>query len=161
MPIESLSPSARDYCAAFNLTAVAISPTGRVFISSNPAGARAAFWCRDNGEADAVAKAAWARGDIAEAARRLHVTVTPHPIFAARVRARTERIEQALQQAKATGQLAQFHTAYKDRRLKAKARGESFMSFGEAERRLRKVVADAVASGGTIPQSFVSQVFDQ
>jgi hypothetical protein len=30
------------------------------------------------------------------------------------------------------------------------------MSFGEAERRLRKVVAEAVAAGGTIPQSFVS-----
>jgi hypothetical protein len=124
MPTESLSPSARDYVAAFNLTAVAISPTGRVFISSNP-GANSAFWCRDDGTADKVAKAAWVRGDIAEAARRLHITVTPHPIFAARVRARVERIEQALQQLKADGHLAQFHQAYKAHRLKAKAAGET------------------------------------
>jgi hypothetical protein len=53
MPIESLPPSARDYLAAFDLAAVAISPTGRVFTSRNPVGASAAFWCRA-GEADKV-----------------------------------------------------------------------------------------------------------
>ena len=38
--------------------------------------------------------------------------------------------------------LAQFHREYKARRLKAKARGAQFMNFGEAERRLRKLIAD-------------------
>jgi hypothetical protein len=159
MPIESLSPSARDYLAAFDLAAVAISPTGRVFTSRNPVGASAAFWCRA-GEADKVANAAWHRGDIAEAARRLHIAVTPHPILVARVQARTRKIDEALAQAKAGGQLAQFHQAYKERRLKAKAAGRDFMSFTEAERRLRKLIADSIAAGGTIPQSFTA-VFDR
>jgi hypothetical protein len=35
------------------------------------------------------------------------------------------------------------------------------MSFGEASRRLRKVIADSIANGGTIPDSFVRQVFDE
>jgi hypothetical protein len=120
MPIENLTPSARDYLDSFGLTAVAISPTGRVFVSANPTGASAAFWCR-NSDADKIARAAWARGDIAEAARRLHIAVTPHPIFVARVKARTTRIEQALQQAKVDGLLAQFHAAYKQRRKRRRA----------------------------------------
>lgn len=159
MPIESLTPSARDYLAAFDLAAVAISPTGRVFISKNPAGASAAFWCRAS-EADKVANAAWHRGDIAEAARRLHIAVTPHPILVARIGARTRRIDEALAQAKADGLLARFHQEYKQRRLQAKARGEPFLSFGEAERRLRKLLADSIVAGGTIPQSF-TEVFDR
>jgi hypothetical protein len=57
MPIEPLSPSARDYLDSIGLAAVAISPTGRVFISKNPAGASAAFWCRSDG-ANKVANAA-------------------------------------------------------------------------------------------------------
>jgi hypothetical protein len=159
MAIQPLSPSALDYLRAFNLAAVAISPTGRVFTSRNPVGASAAFWCRAD-EADKVANAAWHRGDIAEAARRLHIAVTPHPILAARVKARTERIEVAIAQAKADGLMQQFHQEYKQRRLKAKAHGAPFMSFGEAERRLRRVIADSIAAGGTIPQSF-TEVFDR
>jgi hypothetical protein len=131
MPIESLSPSARDYLAAFDLAAVAISPTGRVFISKNPVGASAAFWCRA-GEADKVANAAWHKGDIAEAARRLHIAVTPHPTLIGRVQARTRKIDEAIAQAKADGQMQQFHQAYKERRLKAKAAGRDFISFTEA-----------------------------
>jgi hypothetical protein len=159
MPIKSLSPSARDYLAAFDLAAVAILPTGRVFISKNPTGASAAFWWRA-GEADKVANAAWHRGDIAEAARRLHVAVTPHPILVVRVAARTRRIDEVIAQAKADGQMVAFHQAYKERRLKAKASGQPFMSFTEAERKLRKLIADSIAAGGTIPQSFTA-VFDR
>jgi hypothetical protein len=159
MPIASLSPSARDYLDSFDLVAIAISPSGRVFVSKNPAGASAAFWCRA-GEADKVANAAWYRGDIAEAARRLHVAVTPHPILVARLAARTRRIDEALAQAKAEGLMQQFHQVYKQRRLQAKASGQLFMSFGEAERRLRKLIADSIAAGGTIPKSF-TEVFDR
>jgi hypothetical protein len=125
MPIESLPPSARDYLAAFDLAAVAISPTGRVFTSRNPVGASAAFWCRA-GEADKV----------------------------------TKRIDEAIARAKADGLLTRFHQEYKQRRLQAKARGEPFLSFGEAERRLRKLLADSIVAGGTIPQSF-TEVFDR
>jgi hypothetical protein len=53
-----------------------------------------------------------------------------------------------------------FHQEYKQRRLEAKARGAQFMNFGEAERRLRKLIADSIADGGTIPRSF-TEVFDR
>ena len=159
MTIESLSPSARDYLAAFDLAAVAISPTGRVFISKNPTGASAAFWCRA-GEADKVANAAWYKGDIVEAARRLHIAVTPHPILLGRVQARTRKIDEAIAQAKADGLLARFHQEYKRRRIAARAAGQHFISFSLAERRLRKLIAESIAAGGVIPQSF-TEVFDR
>jgi hypothetical protein len=50
-----------------------------------------------------VANAAWHRGDIAEAARRLHIGVTPHPILIARVGARIRKLDEVLAQAKADG----------------------------------------------------------
>ena len=46
-----------------------------------------------------MANAAWQRGDIAEAARRLHISVTPHPILIARVGARIRKLDEVLAQA--------------------------------------------------------------
>ncbi|MGB8745805.1 MAG: hypothetical protein WCD54_07545 [Pseudolabrys sp.] len=50
--------------------------------------------------------------------------------------------------------LKEFNAQYRQRRLQAK-KSQRFMSYSEALRRLRATVADAVASGGTIPKSFV------
>ena len=44
--VEPLSYSALDYLKSFGVVAVAISPSGRVFVSRYPKGAAAAFWCR-------------------------------------------------------------------------------------------------------------------
>jgi len=107
-----------------------------------------------------VANAAWHRGDIAEAARRLHIAVTPHPILVARIAARTRKIDEALAQARAAGLLARFHQEYKRRRIAAGAAGQHFISFSLAERRLRKLIADSIAASGTIPKSFTA-VFDR
>jgi hypothetical protein len=56
--------------------------------------------------------------------------------------------------------LKEFNAQYRQRRLQAKKSGQRFMSYSEALRRLRATVADAVASGGTIPKSFVAAVFE-
>jgi hypothetical protein len=157
--IESLSPAGLDYLRAFNLACIAISPTGRVYVSHNPAGASLAWWCKAE-DADKIVHVAWANADVPGAASRLGLTVTPHSIVLKRVTTRTERIDAAIAQAKADGLLQRFHQEYKQRRLEAKARGAQFMGFGEAERRLRKLIADSIADGGTIPQSF-TEVFDQ
>ena len=57
------------------------------------------------------------------------------------------------------GVLKEFNAQYRQRRLQAK-KSQRFMSYSEALRRLRATVADAVASGGTIPKSFVAAVFE-
>jgi hypothetical protein len=158
--IEPLSVASLDYLRSFNLKCIALSKTGRVFTCDNPAGAVAAWWAKAD-DIDRIAAIAWPSGDVPGTAAKLGLVATPHAIVAKRTTERTARIEAALQQAKADGLLAQFHQEYKARRLKAKARGETFMGFAEAERRLRAVIADAVARGGEIPSSFIASVFDE
>ena len=157
--LQPLSPVERDYLAAFGVTAVCTSRTGKVFTSENPWDASQVFWCKST-DARRVADLAERNGDIVGAASRLQVQLTEHVKLIARVRERTGRIEAALREAKADGLLARFHQEYKQRRLEAKACGAQFMGFGEAERRLRKLIADSIADGGTIPQSF-TEVFDR
>ena len=157
--IEALSYASLDYLKSFDLRCICISSTGRVYVSRDPRGASAAWWCKQD-IADTIANAAWTNGDVPGAASRLGLTVTPHSVVLKRVAARTERINAAIAQAKADGLLKRFHQEYRERRLEAKVRGVQFMGFGEAERRLRKLIADSIARGGTIPQSFTA-IFDR
>jgi hypothetical protein len=79
-----------------------------------------------------------------------------------RVGERTAALDKAITEAIDAGVLKQFNTQYRQRRLEAKKNGQPFMSYSEAMRRLRAIVADSVASGRKdpkIPRSFVS-VFD-
>jgi hypothetical protein len=149
-----------DYLAAFNLKCVALSPTGRVYVSRNPAGASMAWWARAD-DADKIATAARNTGDIPEAARRLQIAVTPHVVVAKRTADRTAKIDKALKQALDEGTLKIFNAEYRRRRLAAQQAGRRFMSYSEAHTRLHKCVADMVAGGGVVSQSFVVQVFNR
>jgi hypothetical protein len=71
--IERLSPTAVDYLISFDAHAVAISPTGYVYTTANPAGASRAWWCRRD-DAMRVAKAAFASGDVEAIAKRLRIS---------------------------------------------------------------------------------------
>jgi hypothetical protein len=135
--IQPLSAVERDYLSAFNLTCVAISPSGRVYVSHNPVGASLAWWCRA-ADAGQVARVAWMDGDVPGAAQRLGVTVTAHAVVAARVKERTAKIDQAIAAAINAGVLQQFNAEYRKRRLAAKRDGKHFMSYAEALRRLRR-----------------------
>jgi hypothetical protein len=57
--------------------------------------------------------------------------------------------------------LQTFNREYRRRRLQSKRRGETFMTYSEALRRLRALLAKSVAAGGVIPPSFIKAVFDQ
>jgi hypothetical protein len=158
--IESLSYAALDYLKSFGVVAVAVSPSGRVFVSRDPKGAVAAWWCRSE-HADAVANASWMNADVCAAAQRLGVAITPHDVVLRRVGERTAALDKAIAEAIDAGVLKQFNSEYRKRRLQAKQSGQRFMSYSEAQARLRKVVADAVAKDGTISKSFVDAVFDE
>ncbi len=159
MPIERVSAVERDYLAAFDLAAVAISPTGRVYASRNPAGASLAWWCRA-ADANRVAEAADATGDVETTAARCGVQLTPHAIVVERVAQRTGKIEAAIERAIDEGVLKQFNAEYRKRRLAAKRIGKAFMTYGAAQARLRKAVTAMIARGGLVTQSLVAQVFE-
>ena len=68
--IEALSYASLDYLKSFNLAAVAVSPSGRVYVCRDPKGAVAAWWCKRD-DADQIAHVAWTNADVPGAASRL------------------------------------------------------------------------------------------
>ena len=83
------------------------------------------------------------------ALRRCHQTVLR------RTAERISKINETIAAAIDAGVLKSFNSTYRARRLQAKQRGEPFLSYSEALRRLRSVVARSVARG-KIPGSFTA-----
>ena len=88
--VEPLSYSALDYLKSFGVVAVAVSPSGRVYVCPDPKGAAAAWWTKSE-HADQIAHVAWTNADVPGAASRLGLTVTPHDTVLKRV---GERVQQ-------------------------------------------------------------------
>jgi hypothetical protein len=84
MPIEPLSPATRDYLRKLGMVAVAVSMADRVYVTTDPTGCKAAFWC-ERDAAGRLAQAAWKSADVPTTARLLRISVVPHPIMLSRV----------------------------------------------------------------------------
>ena len=157
--VEPLSYAALDYLKSFGVVAVAVSPSGRVFVSRDPKGAAAAWWCKSE-FADQIANAAWTNADVPGAASRLGLTVTAHDVVLRRVGERTAALDEAIKAAIDDGVLKEFNRQYRQRRLEARSAGKPFMRYSQALAKLRATVADAVAKDGTISKSFIAAVFE-
>jgi hypothetical protein len=157
--LARLSPTAVDYLISFNARAVAISPTGFVYTSNNPAGAAGAWWCRHD-DAVRLAKAAFASGDIVGIAKRLRIQLTEHDRVLERVQARTQKLDEALQRAQDAGLLKVFNVTYRRRRMMARQTGQRFMTYVNAHRRLRQAITETIANGGVIDRSIVSRALE-
>jgi hypothetical protein len=117
---------------AFDLISIALWRDGRLGVCRNPAGAEAAWWCPAKA-AGKIVRAANANGrDVAQAATRCRVALTPHAVVAQRVGQAVNRIDARLNAAQLRGDLAFFNGAYKARRAAAQARGCGFMTYGQA-----------------------------
>ena len=133
--IARLSATAVDYLIEFDCHAIAISPTGKVCMSANPAGAAEAWSCRCD-DAVKLARGAQATGDVEGVAMRLRINSTPHERVLEHMAERTARLDEALQHAQDAGLLKQFNASYRTRRLNAQRTGRRFMTYGTAQRRL-------------------------
>jgi hypothetical protein len=103
-----LPPPIAEYVARFDLTAIAVTRDGgRVIVTRDPAGARAAWWCKSE---DAGSILRWLVShlsqDVPYAARTLERTVTEHATVVQRAAAALSRIELGLDQAQKQGLLA-------------------------------------------------------
>ena len=147
--VEPLSYSALDYLKSFGVVAVAISPSGRVFVSRDPKGAAAAFWCRA-ADADVIANAAWMNGDIPGAAHRLGLTVTAGMTSCDGAWAeRTSKIDEEIAKAVDAGVLKAVQQRIQAAQAVGEERRQVVHEFiRKAQRRLRQVIADAVAKDG-------------
>jgi hypothetical protein len=74
-------------------------------------------------------------------------SVTRHETALARVREAVNQIDAELAAAKAAGRLKFFNSGYKNYRLAAMARGEKFMTYGEANNRFRRAHGRADRAG--------------
>lgn len=157
--IPRLPAAAADYLASFNARGVAITAAGFVFTSANPSGAVAIWWCRHD-DAVRLAKAAFASGDIEGVAARLHIPITPHDKVVERVRARTEKLDDALARANDSGLLKSFNAAYRHRRQTAQQNGQRYMTFNTAQRHLRQAITETIAAGGVIDKSIVNRALE-
>jgi hypothetical protein len=150
--IAPLPPPIAEYLARFDLTALAVSRDGRVIVTRNPTGAKAAWWCQAG---DAGPLLRWLTehrsADVPFAARTLERTVTEHATVVQRVAAAVGRIETGLDAAARRGLLKNFNAAYREHRLAAKAQGRRFMGFAQAQARLRAALASAAANRGDVP----------
>jgi hypothetical protein len=112
-------------------------------------------------DAARVAEAAWRTGDIMAAGQHCGVALTPHAIVLRRTADRMTAIDQEMSRAIDAGVLKKFNATYRENRLEAKRKGEPFISYSEALRKLRSVIAGSMARGGVIPASFIASVFDE
>ena len=157
--IQPLSRDSLDYLAAFDLRCICVTSSGRVYTAKNPTVGAAGVWWTKSEDADRVAALAWSTGDVPSAASQLRIALTPHETVCRRIGERVNKIDEEISKAIDRGVLKKFNSQYRQRRLQARQNGQRFMSYSEALRRLRKVVADSVAHGGAISGSFVDQVF--
>jgi hypothetical protein len=80
MPIPPLNLAERRFVAANNLTAIAISTSGRIFCISDPQGCTACFWVPSH-VANELAAAIWRGDDPERAARKLGTGLILHPVL--------------------------------------------------------------------------------
>jgi hypothetical protein len=166
------------YLIASGATAITIveNETGCTYRVGTKIDPRAAVvhWLRET-EAQAVLKAARrAAGkspDIATATAALRrtasdqrgVTLTPHGTAMARAGEAAKRLDRYMDSLRGTGVLKEFTKAYRRKRLAAGLRGEGFMSYGNAELRLRRALIPLLQGGGkpAVGQSLFAQIFDR
>jgi hypothetical protein len=169
--------SAIAYLVASAATAITIieNQTGCVYRVGSKLDPRAAsvFWLpeadaravmrkarRIAGRSPDIAKAETA---LVEAAAGFKVTLTDHGTAMIRAGQAAERIERFVETLRASGKMREFTRAYKRRHMAATARGEGFMSYQNAELRLRRALIPLLQGGRTNGpvQSLFSHIFDQ
>jgi hypothetical protein len=159
--IAPLPPAIASYVGRFELTALAVTRDNRIIVTRDPAGAKAAWWCKAE---DAGPLLRWLVSHLSHdapyAARTLRLVVTEHATVVQRAAAAVARIEVGLDRAQKEGLLAQFNRAYKAHRLAAKANGKHFIGYQQAQARLKAALASAAAKGGEVePAELFANVF--
>jgi hypothetical protein len=171
------SKAAIAYLIASGATAICVieNTTGCAYRTGTKIDPRAAVvhWLRE-GEATAVMrkarKLAGRSPDIAIATAALHqaaadlkVTLTEHTTAMMRAGEAAAKLDRYMDSLRGTGVLKEFTKAYRRKRLAAGLRGEGFMSYGNAELRLRRALIPLLQGGGTpaVGQSLFAQIFDR
>jgi hypothetical protein len=158
MSIEPLPPAERDFLRAFDLTALMVGSDGGIHARRDPTGAAAAWWCEAREAGRVVRLARKLAGDVPSAAQALGVTVTEHAAVLTRAEAAVAKIEAGMAWAQRTGVLHELNREYRRRRIEAVKKGRRFMSYQQAQARLRASLGKIAAGGVT--SGMIERVFE-
>jgi hypothetical protein len=156
--IEIPDRACHDYLRQFNLGCIFVTVKGKIGAGSDLVHAEQPIWCmwcnsRRSAEEiltavnDRYSGTESATRAIAAAADRLGIQLSSHCTVMARTKAVVAALDKRLSSAQQTGALAFVNREYQRRRLEAAKSGAKFMSYSEAQRRLRKALATAAATG--------------
>src|SRR5262249_46529511 len=122
----------------FSLNAIVRYRDGRYGVSRTPhsVGAVEAWWLPTKQCGWGLRRATLNGISIEQAAAEMHVPCSPHHVVIQRATRSVERIDNAVDDARLRGDMRFFTREYRRRRLAAKAAGNGFMSFAQAEARL-------------------------
>jgi hypothetical protein len=154
--ITAMPRAILNYVYGFGLTAVAVTRDGRIVSVRDPTGCEAAWWVESK-HAGKIIRAV-KDADVAGAAVTLGIQVTEHGEVVMRARHAVAKIEDGMAWAQRTGVLSAFNSEYRRRRLEAFKAGRGFMSYRDAQARLRKALGKVAAGAG--PVAVVRAVFD-
>jgi hypothetical protein len=96
-----------------------------------------------------------------QAAAELHFTLTPHATAMQRATEAATKLNNFMDGLRRTGALKEFTKAYRARRLALGQAGKGFMSYANAELRLRRALIPLLVNGGqpAVGQSLFAEVF--
>jgi hypothetical protein len=98
---------------------------------------------------------------LAQAASDHRATLTPHVTAMTRAGAAAERLDAYVASLRSRGAMKEFTRTYRERRMAAAERGEGFMSYKNAELRLRRALIPMLLNGvpPAMGQSFFAEIF--
>jgi hypothetical protein len=96
-----------------------------------------------------------------QAATDLRVTLTPHDVAISRATNAAAKLDRYLDSLQGSGALREFTRMYKRRRIEAKAAGLGFMTYKNAELRLRRALIPLLIGGQNVcpAQSLFAEIF--
>jgi hypothetical protein len=145
---------------------ISIDATGRISSNKIRTDPVATFWIREE-QARSVVRLARRHAGRARAdpkvmlAADLRVTLTPDAIALERGGEAAATLNRHMDSLRGTGVLREFTRTYKRKRLAARLRGEGFMSYANAELRLRRALVPLLMNGGrpAVGASLFAEVF--
>jgi hypothetical protein len=167
--IEIPDRACHDYLRSFGLGCIFVTAGGKIGAGSDLAHADqpvAAWWCNSRRSAEEILTAVNGRyagieeatRAVLQAATRLGVVLSGHEAVLARARAAARELDARVSSANAAGTLQFLNQEYRRRRLEAERSGRRFMTYSEAQRRLKAALAGAAA--GYAVADLVKQVFN-
>jgi hypothetical protein len=155
------STAVRSYLQLFQCIAVCAYDDGRVSVSRDPFTVKRApiagvWWCSSPAQALAIKRQCEAEeiSDVVSVAAGLRIGITSNAVAISRAEAAIARMNVLVDQAQQRGLMKMLNSRYRDERMRARQRGQSFPAYGVIHQRFVQSLL-RIASGEMPNKSLV------